>query len=86
MENSKTVPRKTSTLAVKNTSILSKVEQTKKASKAGRKSLSEEKKAKHRITLLLNDEELKTFTKKAGMIAHGTFLKHILVTETDLLK
>lgn len=88
MESNRPQRRSNAKIVVKPQALLKQAEELAQVSepqKSGRKSLPDGKKATHRITLLLNDDELEKFTKKAGIIANGTYLKHIIVTETDLL-
>ena len=88
MESNRPQRRNNAKIVVKPQALLKQAEESIQVTtpkKSGRKSLPEGKKFIHRITLLLNDEELEKFEAKAGILANGTYLKHIIVTQTDLL-
>jgi hypothetical protein len=53
---------------------------------AGRKKKPVDQKESETVVLKLTIAEYKVLEKKAGLVKMGTYLKHFLRTETDMLK
>lgn len=84
-------PRRSAKIIVKEPEILkaaaeSANEKNVETKNSGRTKIKDDKKLKHRVTLLLNDEEFERFKAKASDLPLGLFLKIEIKNQTDLLK
>ena len=87
--------KKEQQIIVKQPSILSKadekheiktIEIKKTKGVAGRKKKPVDEKESETVVLKLTIAEYKALEKKAGLVKMGTYLKHFIRTETDMLK
>lgn len=57
-----------------------------KSQGAGRKAKSKAEKASKPVTLKFTESEMKAIEEKSGLVPNATFLKQLLLTQTDLFK
>jgi hypothetical protein len=71
--------------AVNKKTLLQTEATTKIENKAGRKPKSAEEKESETVVLKLTQQEMENLKEKSGLVPLGTFIKHHLRNETDLL-